>query len=192
MAGHALRARARLRSAVGGRVARSAQLYGGTLDELGLDAATKSRLIRTFAREIEAFGGHYLEEMHGIAEGSGVSFDDVVMINARTEIVAQARRDRDRPATEAGELDDGCTAVLVMPERSADSRLLHAQNWDWRAECAETAIVLRVEREDGPDFLTFVEAGGLARSGLNAAGISITANYLESDRDYQAPGVRSR
>jgi hypothetical protein len=49
--------------------------------------------------------------------------------------------------------------------------------------------VLRVQRDDGPDFLTFVEAGGLARSGLNAAGISITANYLESDLDHQQVGV---
>ncbi len=46
-------------------------------------------------------------------------------------------------------------------------------------------MVLRIRREDGPDILTFTEAGGLARSGFNAAGIAITANYLESDRDYR-------
>lgn len=176
-------------AAVPERVARSAALYGGTLDELGIEAAGKARLIRDFARQIESYGAHYFEEMRGIADGAGLTIDDVVMINARTEIVAQARREADRPATEAGELDDGCTGVLVLPERSADGRLLHAQNWDWRAECAETAIVLRVAREDGPDFLTFVEAGGLARSGFNAAGISITANYLESDRDFRTIGV---
>ncbi len=43
--------------------------------------------------------------------------------------------------------------------------------------------------ERRPDILTFTEAGGLARSGLNAAGIAITANYLESDRDYRQSGV---
>ena len=48
---------------------------------------------------------------------------------------------------------------------------------------------LRRFREDGPDLLTFVEAGGLARAGLNAAGIAVTANYLESDRDYRELGV---
>jgi isopenicillin-N N-acyltransferase-like protein len=67
--------------------------------------------------------------------------------------------------------------------------VIHAQNWDWKAECAETAVVVRVRREEGPDVLTFTEAGGLARSGMNAAGISITANYLESDRDYKQVGV---
>jgi isopenicillin-N N-acyltransferase-like protein len=85
--------------------------------------------------------------------------------------------------------EDGCTGVLVLPSRSATGQLIHAQNWDWKADCVDTGIVLRVRNDDGPDFLTFVEAGGLARSGLNAAGVSITANYLESDRDYTQLGV---
>jgi isopenicillin-N N-acyltransferase-like protein len=76
-----------------------------------------------------------------------------------------------------------------MPEATAEGRLIHAQNWDWKAECAETAVVLRIRRDDGPDILTFTEAGGLARSGLNAAGIGLTANYLQSDRDYRSVGV---
>ena len=87
-------------------------------------------------------------------------------------------------------MPDGCTAALALPEATADGVLLHGQNWDWRAECAETGVVLRIRRDDGPDILTFTEAGGLARSGLNSAGIGLTANALECDRDYQrGPGV---
>jgi isopenicillin-N N-acyltransferase-like protein len=77
----------------------------------------------------------------------------------------------------------------VQPQATADGRLIHAQNWDWKSECAETAVVLKIRRDDGPDILTFTEAGGLARSGLNGAGIAITANYLQSDRDYTSLGV---
>lgn len=83
------------------------------------------------------------------------------------------------------ELDEGCTGALFMPESSKSGNLVHGQNWDWRAECVETGVVLRVEREDGPDYVIFVEAGGLARSGFNEAGITITTNYLECDRDYK-------
>jgi hypothetical protein len=50
-------------------------------------------------------------------------------------------------------------------------------------------VVVRILRDDGPDLLTFTEAGGLARSGFNSAGIAITANYLESDRDYRELGI---
>ena len=177
-------------AAVRDRVALSARLYGRTLDELGYDGPAKSSLIKRFASEIGGFGEHYLEEMRGIADGADVPFEDVVMINARTEVIAQARRDKAAAPPELEpEPDDGCTGALILPERSVTGALIHGQNWDWRAECAETAIVLRVRRDDGPDFLTFVEAGGLARSGLNATGVAITANYLECDRDFSQNGV---
>jgi hypothetical protein len=176
-------------AAVPARVKRSIELYGGQLGQLGYDAAAKSALIAEFASEIEAFGAHYIEEMRGIADGAGVALEDVIMVNARTEVIAKARMIKNRPVEATEELDDGCTGAIILPERSATGELIHGQNWDWRAECAETAIVLRVRRTDGPDFLTFVEAGGLARCGMNAAGISITANYLESERDFTQTGV---
>lgn len=176
-------------AAVPARVKRSIELYGGQLGELGYGAAEKSELIAEFAGEIAAFGAHYIEEMRGIADGAGVALEDIIMVNARTEVIAKARLVKNRQVEATEELDDGCTGAIILPERSANGALLHGQNWDWKAECAETAIVLRVRREDGPDFLTFVEAGGLARCGMNAAGISITANYLESERDFTQPGV---
>lgn len=176
-------------AAVPGRVKRSIELYGGQLGELGYDAAAKSALIAEFACEIEAFGAHYIEEMRGIADGAGVPLEDIVMVNARTEVIAKAKLLKHTPIAETEELDDGCTGAVILPERSASGALIHGQNWDWKAECAETAIVLRVRRQDGPDILTFVEAGGLARCGMNEAGICITANYLESERDFTQAGV---
>ncbi|WP_420104367.1 C45 family autoproteolytic acyltransferase/hydolase [Bosea sp. (in: a-proteobacteria)] len=171
------------------RVLGSIALYGGQLSDLGYSEERKAELIAGFVREIDAFDPSYPEEMAGIAEGAGVAFEDVVMINARTEVMAKARRESNRPVDASIEPDDGCTGAVILPERSASGRLIHGQNWDWRSECAETSVVLCVRRDDGPDFLTFVEAGGLARSGLNQAGLSITANYLDSERDYKTPGV---
>lgn len=179
--------------AVPDRIRRSIGLYAGTLDDLGLDAAHKQRLIDNFAGIVAGYGAHYLEEMKGIAEGAGVPLADIILVNARTEIVAQARREKNVKEAEddaAQDYDgDGCTGAIILPSRSASGKLIHGQNWDWRAECAETAIVLKIARDDGPDILTFVEAGGLARCGLNEAGIAITANYIESDRDYRKTGV---
>ena len=169
------------------RVRRSTELYGGALKAFGLPEASKTRLTDRFAGKIAEFDEAYVEEMRGIAKGAEVDFTDIVLINARTEIVALARAETGAP--DPDELDDGCTGAIVFPDRSATGRLLHGQTWDWRAECADTGVVLRVRRENGPDFLSFVEAGGLARSGLNEAGISITANYLECERDFTQTGV---
>jgi len=186
LSGHAYERGRQYGTLLTGRIALSAKLYGGALEKIGFADDRRIALIRSYADRIAEFDESYVEEMHGIADGSGIAFEDIVMINARTEIVAAASAEMGADE----DPDDGCTGVIVMPERSATGTLLHAQNWDWRVECAETGVVLRVRRgDDGPDFLTFVEAGGLARSGFNAAGTSITANYLECERDFTQQGV---
>lgn len=170
------------------RVRLGIEHYSEQLGHNNLTAEGIARLVKRFEPTIDRFDPTYLEEMRGIAEGAGVAFESVVLLNARTEILKLAQRPddgRDLPDDDP----DGCTGVVVLPEATRDGRLIHAQNWDWKVECAETAVVLKIRREDGPDILTFTEAGALGRSGFNAAGIAITANYLESDRDYRRLGV---
>jgi isopenicillin-N N-acyltransferase-like protein len=167
------------------RLRRGAKMYAESLLKSGIDWKELERRAEAMVPTVDKFDPAYVEEMRGIAEGAGEPFAAVMLMNARTEMVAAARRQH-----AAKHFPDGCTAALALPEASADGVLLHGQNWDWRAECAETGVVLRIRSDDGPDILTFTEAGGLARSGLNSAGIGLTANALECDRDYQrGPGV---
>jgi isopenicillin-N N-acyltransferase like protein len=143
-------------------------------------------LVRAYLPVIERFDPAYIEEMRGIAAGAELPFEDVALLNARTEILKLAQHPELRAhLTEA----EGCTGVVAMPSATVDRSLIHAQTWDWKAECVETAVVLHIRNDDGPDILTVTEAGGLARSGLNSAGVAITANYLQSDRDYRDIGV---
>ncbi len=166
--------------AAAARIHRSAEIYLRAFETLKLGSARVHELVDALVPIIERFEPAYLEEMRGIAEGAHCPLEHIVVVNARTELLAEARR-----AAEA----DGCTGAVVLPEASADGKLLHGQNWDWRAECAETGVVLRINREDGPTVLTFTEAGGLARCGMNSAGVALTANFLGSDRDGRTPGV---
>lgn len=172
-----------------GRIAKGIGHYSAQLGALSLGEAEVASLVRAYLPIIDGFDPTYIEEMHGIAEGAEVPFEHIALLNARTEILKLASRPDLRRRLEAADDLDGCTGVVVMPDATGAGRLIHAQNWDWKHECAETSVVLKVRREDGPDLLTFTEAGGLARSGFNAAGIAITANYLESDRDYAQAGV---
>jgi isopenicillin-N N-acyltransferase-like protein len=167
------------------RLRRGIKMYSESLLRSGVDWPELARRAEAMVPVIEKFDPAYLEEMRGIAEGANEAFAGVVLMNARTEMVVAARKRQEQQ-----QVPDGCTAALALPSASADGVLLHGQNWDWRAECAETGVVLCIRRDDGPDILTFTEAGGLARSGLNSAGIGLTANALECDRDYQrGPGV---
>jgi isopenicillin-N N-acyltransferase like protein len=170
------------------RIRKGIAHYTAQIARSGLGEADIAGPVRDYMPVIEAFDPLYVEEMQGIAAGAEVPFEHIALLNARTEILKLAERP-DLRARLAENAPDGCTGLVVMPGATAANRLIHAQNWDWKAECAETAVVLRIRREDGPDILTFTEAGGLARSGLNAAGIGLTANYLQSDRDYRQVGV---
>ncbi|KVN53898.1 C45 family autoproteolytic acyltransferase/hydolase [Burkholderia stagnalis] len=170
-----------------GRIRRGVEHYARQLEQERLSALQLREIVARFEPTIASFEPRYIEEMKGIAEGAGVGYDMVVMLNARTEVLKLA--DRMRNAEPVPIDPDGCTGIVALPAASASGRVIHAQNWDWKAECAESSVVLKVKRDDGPDFLTFTEAGALARSGMNAAGISITANYLECERDYRNLGV---
>ncbi len=166
--------------AVPDRIKRGVAMYAESLLKNGVDWKQLEQRAQAMVPGVEKFDPAYVKEMRGIAEGSGEPFAGIMLMNARTEMVAAARKQHTQQ-----HFPDGCTAALALPEASAGGTLLHGQNWDWRAECAETGVVLRIRRDDGPDILTFTEAGGLARSGLNSAGIGLTANALECDRDYQ-------
>jgi isopenicillin-N N-acyltransferase-like protein len=147
----------------------------------GGDAARTALLARARAFE-PVIGDRYpelLEEMRGIAEGAGRALEEIVALNARTELLYGAT---------PGGAPDGCTGAALLPERTG-GRVIIGQNWDWRPACREAAIVLRVTPDRGPSFLTFVEAGMLARSGMNSAGIGLCGNFLNSDFDGKHPGV---
>lgn len=165
------------------RIRQAAEFYVGLLEKRDISPARLQTLTQAFLPAIEAFDASYVEEMRGIAEGADVPFEHIVVINARRELLMYARMQPDTLAP------DGCTAAVVLPEMSADGVLMHGQNWDWRVECAQTCIVMHIVRDDGPDILVFTEAGQLARSGFNAAGIAITGNNLESDRAGMRNGI---
>ena len=181
----------------GERIALGVRHYTAQLERASLDGGAIRALVADYVPHMEAFEPAYVEEMRGIAEGAGLGFEAVALLNARTEILKLTglRAGANRGgvggvvSTPLTQDDDACSGVVALPEATQGRRLIHAQNWDWKVECAETAVVLCVRRDDGPDLLTFTEAGGLARSGFNSAGIAITANYLECERDYRRLGV---
>lgn len=163
--------------------------YASQVRKLNLSDVELAQVVASYVPLIEAFQADYVEEMRGIADGAGVAFHHIVLLNARTEVLKLALKPALRAQLLSNVEPDGCTALVVEPDAALEHRLIHAHNWDWKMESAQASIVLRIRRDDGPDILTFTEAGALARFGLNAAGITITANYLECERDYRTLGV---
>lgn len=176
-------------AAAADEIRRGAAQYLARIARLGLAEKELAGLAEVYLPIVTAFDADYIEEMRAIAEGADVPFAHVLLINARTELLKLAGDETLRAGLGFERGADGCTTIIVQPERTPDGILIHAHNWDWKADCAETCVILRIRRDDGPDMLTFTEAGGLARFGFNSAGIAVTGNYLESDRDYRRLGV---
>lgn len=139
-----------------------------------------------YVEPVERFDPRYLEEIRGIAEGAGVAFEDILGINVRTEVMFAAKA---RAAEAEGRRVDGCSAFAVLPEASDTGHTLIGQNWDWLLHSFDTVVVLEAKQDDGPDLVTIVEAGLLAKTGMNSSGIGLTTNALVTDRDEGAPGI---
>jgi isopenicillin-N N-acyltransferase-like protein len=149
----------------------------------GWDWAAVTEHARAYADPIARFDPAYLEEIRGIAEGAGVDEADVLAINVRTEVMFAAKaRDADRRVGE-------CSAFAVTPGRSADGHTLIGQNWDWLLHSSDTVVVVEARQPDRPDYVTVVEAGLLAKTGMNSSGIGLVTNALVSADDRGVPGV---
>jgi isopenicillin-N N-acyltransferase-like protein len=168
-----------------GRIHRSIEIYRRLFSEKGVDWELARDTATRYAARIEQAYPRIAEEMRAIADGAEVRLEDIVIINARTELLhgafGKARVDADDI--------DGCTGAVALPATTREGHMIHAQNWDWRDECVESSIVLKIVPDVGPSMLVFGEAGVMASVGLNNAGLAITSNHLECDRDGKSEGI---
>jgi isopenicillin-N N-acyltransferase like protein len=158
----------------------------------GWDWPRVHRAAAAFEAPIAAFRPAYLDEMRGIADGAGLDLADVLAINVRTEVMFAAKARQAPLAGRVRDLPAECSAFAVAPAPRVGGHqapTILGQNWDWLLHAAQTLIVLEVSQDDGPDFVTVVEAGLLAKAGLNAAGLGLVTNALVTDADTGVPGL---
>lgn len=165
-----------------GRIAAGVALYRDAFETVGIPWSEAMVYADRFREQIRNFDAQMYIEIEGIADGAGQPIEAIIALNARTEIIFWHDNDEGRKLGTLG-LQEECTSALALPSVTRDGHTLHGQNWDWNPRCVDTAIVMHIEREDGPDILTFCEAGQLARHGMNSEGISLTVNGLQCDLD---------
>jgi isopenicillin-N N-acyltransferase-like protein len=173
------------------RVLRSVAAYAEIFEHYtGWDWATVRSEAARFEAPIADFRPGYLAELRGIAEGAGLDLLDVLAINVRTEIMfaAEARRATGGDGS-PGRLPAECSAFAVAAPPGRPGPTLTGQNWDWLPHASDTVVVLEARQDDGPDFVTVVEAGLLAKTGMNSAGLGLVTNALVSGDDAGTPGV---
>jgi len=136
------------------------RLLEDAYDELQLNWAGAIIQARKYIPFAEARYPQYVEEMKGIAEGAGVSFDDVAVVNAMEAVTMDALH-----LTK-------CTSMAVSQERTANSHVLVAHNEDWVPEDEMDVFIVRARPKDEPPFLAMTYGALLPNIGFNAYGIA--------------------
>jgi isopenicillin-N N-acyltransferase-like protein len=154
-------------------IEKSLGFYNSAFLELcGVEWSKALDFSKTFLTRIKDYDETLIDEIKGMAEGSSRTFEEILTINTRSEIIYGMRRS-----------EEGCTAFCALPEITAENRTILAQNWDYKPWAAENGLLLQINQKDGPDILTYVEAGQFARMGMNSAGVGICNNYIQCEAD---------
>ncbi len=102
----------------------------------------------------------YVEELKGIADGAGVTFDDVAMVNAMEAVTMDALH-----LTK-------CTSMAVNQERTSNDAVIMAHNEDWLPEDEPGLYILQAHPDHEPPFLAMSYGALLPNIGFNAYGIA--------------------
>ena len=154
--------------------------YRKWLSEYGnVSVARLTEIARSFVPVIAEHFPHMVEEMDGIARGAALKLDEIVLINARTDILAIVEHEI------LLEHVPGCTALALFGEVDGKPALALGQNWDWDPLMARAPVVLRLEPDDAPPLVTLTEAGMLAKIGFNQHRLGVCLNFLSHQSDGQ-------
>ncbi len=180
------------------QVAGSVRCYAALFASCGISWREAQSRAAEFRDIIAGCGGGMMDEIDGIAAGSGFQVEEILALNCRTEILPPSFMGMETVNTDAarkknaamGLFDLGeCTSVAVAGTRCIDGHTRIAQNWDWIGFQRQNVIILRVQRDGWPDFLTITEAGILAKIGVNEHGLAIGLNILRATNDRQELGI---
>jgi len=107
----------------------------------------------------------YVEEIVGIAEGAGVSFQDAWLLNCY-EGVAEDQKLM------------ACTSIAANDDVTADGHVYLGHNEDWIGGDSQHVYLVRATPDDGPAFLSVSYGPMLCNLGFNAAGIAVGINSV--------------
>jgi len=119
-----------------------------------------------------------LEEMRGIADGSGLPFDDILLLTCAYEKYFNYH------------MPEHCTGFAAMGDASLSGELVAGQNND---ECfhhwasGDLDGVIHIREETGMETFIYTHPGVPAYMGMNSAGLCIL--WMAIDNDERSPGV---
>jgi isopenicillin-N N-acyltransferase-like protein len=143
------------------------EFHSGLARDTILEAANQ------FGPPVQTHAPDLFLEMRGIADGAACDLTEILLINARSELMS---------------MTDECTSVAATSGGTRREMVLLAQNWDWYTSVEPEPILLQIRQPDRPEILTLAEAGQVGKIGMNSAGLGVSLDFLEHfDRGQGVP-----
>jgi isopenicillin-N N-acyltransferase-like protein len=156
------------------RIASNADIYLRLFEvSARLDRSRVLELGGQALERIGAFAPELADEIHGIAEGSGIEPALVGALNARTELLC------------AGE----CSTIACLGTATASGAPIGIQTWDWHDELSDSWLHWTIDHPGGHRVETMTEAGIVAKVGVSSAGVALLLNILGHRDDGPPIGV---
>ena len=114
-------------------------------------------------RSIGAYSPPLLEEVEGIAEGSGRTLEEIVLITGHEELYHRGVV----PAV------DHCTVFGAAPPDTKDGDTFVCQTWDWMESVYGLSSMLHWKRPEGPAVLAYAYPGLWTGAGINDRGLAL-------------------
>lgn len=113
----------------------------------------------------KSYAPHLYEEMIGIAEGAGISLEEIVILNNYTDF-----RDLEMP-------EEGCTTIHIKSEAGNFA----GQTWDMHASAKDYLCLIKVPSLDSsPPQLILTLVGCVGLMGINSHGLLVGVNNINT------------
>lgn len=147
------------------------------MDYSNLEWERAKELSKKFIPIITEYDADYIEEIRGVAEGSGFEFEDILALNCRSELVFVGK--------EFDKVDGGCTSIGISECAGLNGNSYAAHNWDWKTSQKSSMIMMKIKQKNGkPSIFMVTEAGIIGKTGFNSEGLAVFLNALSTN---QAP-----
>lgn len=156
-------------------------MYRGLLKKQSkIEWTTAIETVKKYVPAIKKFNPQALDEMNGIAKGAGRSFEEILILNARSELVYSASL----PAGAKRPQEQECITIVATPEITLNGHMIIGKNTEAAQPMHDQPMVLLKEkRTDGVNVVAFEqEAGVIARAGINAAGLGVAGTALHTQK----------
>jgi hypothetical protein len=121
------------------------------------------RFAAACGKAVKEFSPPVMEEMEGMAEGTGLSIEEIVLITNHEELWHRGVI----PA------QPHCTVFGAAPPDTADGDTFVCQTWDWMESVYGMSSMLLWKRPEGPSLLAYAYPGLWTGAGINSSGVAL-------------------